>query len=513
MGKFLQALGIQEAAKDTELAVLERQVDHLTKDLQESFAQLELARDNAGYMLLNSQYADEFSRDGLEKAADMGKIFGVANPLIKRGREIRHAYIWGQGLSIEAKNSDVNELIQSLMDDDGNRNAFFGAQAQQIYEGTLYDEGNFFIVNFTNPLTGRVQVRTIPFKEMRDKITAPGDKATTHYHLRRWVEAEQQADGKVTNVTKEAYYPDLKYSPATRYKNIDGIPVLWDSPVRHVQVNSGQAWKYGIGDSYAAIPWALSHKGFLEDWALLMKALAKIAYVTSSKNAGQAQAKRTALKGLGEAPAGSTVNMSEGQTLEPVSKSGATLDAESSRPLATMAASALGLPVTILLADPGQTGARATAETLDMPTRLIMQARQQLHTEVLRDLLGYAIEQAILAPRGPLRGLGKPLRDGDRLTVQFTEPEDRTVAVTWPTLDEVDVKVVMDAIGVADGMPDVPKLPLVRLVLQTLGVPDIDELIDEITDDDGNLLPADTNAGDVAARAFRNGDSPAEALR
>ena len=510
MGKIQQWLGLQEAAKDSELAVLEHQVVSLRSDLQESFAQLELARDNAGYMLLNAQYTDEFSRDGLEKAANMGRLFGVANPLIKRGREIRHAYIWGQGVDIEAKNPDVNEIVQALMDDDGNRAAFFGAQAKQVYEGTLYDEGNFFIANFTNPLTGRVQVRTIPFAEIRDKITAPGDKEAVWYYLRRWTEVNQTTGERET---LEAYYPDLKFSPATRYKKIDEIPVMWDAPVRHVKVNAGQGWKFGIGDSYAAIPWALSHKGFLEDWALLMKALAKIAYVTSSKNAGAAQAKRAQLRGMGEAPAGSTVSLTDDQKLEPVSKSGATLDAESSRPLATMAASAVGLPVTILLADPGQTGARATAETLDMPTRLVMQARQQLHSEVLKDLIGYAIEQAVLAPRGPLRGLGKPLRDGDRLTVQFTEPADRTVAITWPRLDEVDVKVVMDAIVAADDLGDVPKLPLVRLALQILGVPDIDELIDEITDDEGNLVPADTNAGDVAARAFRNGDSPAEALK
>ena len=510
MGKILQALGLQEAAVDKERTILSAQVDGLRRELTESLAQLELARDNAGYMLLNQQYADEFTRDGLEKAANQGRLFGVANPLIKRGREIRHAYIWGQGLDIQAANPEVNELIQSLMDDDGNREAFFGAQAQQIYEGTLYDEGNYFITCFTNPLTGRVQIRTLPFAEMRDKITAPGDKATTWFHLRRWTEVNETTGERET---KEAYYPDIKFSPATRYKRINGVEVLWDAPVRHVKVNAGQAWKYGIGDSYAAIPWALSHKGFLEDWALLMKALAKIAYVTSSKNAGQAQAKRASLRGLGEAPAGSTLNLTDDQKLEPVSKSGATLDAESSRPLATMAASAVGLPVTILLADPGQTGARATAETLDMPTRLIMQARQQLHTEVLKDVLGYAVEQAVLAPRGPLRGLGKAMQDGDRRTVQFTEPEDRTVTVTWPGLDEVDVKTIMDAIVAADGLADVPKLPLVRLALQILGVADIDELIDEITDDEGNLIAADTNAGDVAARAFRNGDSPSEALR
>jgi len=519
MGKFLQLMGLQEAADATEVSVLHRQVDTLRHQLHESFAQLELARDNAGYLLIGEKYAQEFTREGLISAADMGRIMGVANPLIKRGREVRHAYIHGQGVTIDAKNSKVNDFIQAFMDDEGNRETFFGAQAKQIYEGTLYDEGNFFPVAFTNPLTGRVKIRTIPFQEITDVISKPGDKSTIWYYKRTYTEMVVGEDGVVRAVPKSVLHPHLKYQPATRFKTVqiangqDPLEVLWDAPIRHVKVNAAHEWKYGIGDSYAAIPWALSHKGFLEDWTLLMKALAKIAYVTSSKNAGQAQAKRASLKGLENAPAGSSVTMTDDQKLEPLSKSGATLDSESSRPLATMAASALGLPVTILLADPGQTGARATAETLDLPTRLTMQARQQLHTEVYQDLIGYAIEQAVLAPRGELRGLGRPFRDEDRLTVLFNDPDETSINVTWPDLSEVNIKEMMDSIVAADGMPDVPKLPLVRLVLQILKIENIDELIDGITDSSGELIPSETSAGDVATKAFRNGENPAAALK
>lgn len=509
MGKFRQLLGLQESATTSEVKVYEGQVQTLQYRLEESLAQLELSRESAGWLRLTEQYAQEFTRDGLTRAAELGRIFGIANPIIKRGREIRHAYVWGQGVSISARDQDVNDVLQAFTDDEGNREAFYGAQARQQYEGTLFDEGNFFLAHFTNPLTGRVKVRSIPFDEVQDVITAPGDKATPWFYLRQWVELG--ADGK--DVTMKAYYPALKYQPRMKTIRINGVDVLWDAPIRHVKVNAGNGWKFGIGDSYAAIPWALSHKGFLEDWALLMKALAKIAYTTSSKSTGAAQAKRAQLQGMGGLPAGSTVSMSDDQKLEAVPKSGATLDSESSRPLATMAASAMGVPVTIILADPGQTGARATAETLDLPTRLIMQARQELHTEVFKDSIGYAIEQAVIAPQGPLRRLGKAIRDEDRLTVAFTDPETATIEVVWPTLDEVDVKVLMDAIVAADGMPDVPKLPLVKLALQILKIKDVDELIDKITDDDGNLIDPGVTAGDVAAKAFRDGEDPAAALK
>lgn len=509
MGMIRQLLGLQEAADKSEAKVHEGVVETLTYRLEESLAQLELSRENAGWMRLSEQYAQEFSREGLTKAAEMGRVFGIANPIIKRGREIRHAYVWGQGVTISARDQDVNEVLQGFIDDEGNREAFYGAQARQQYEGTLFDEGNFFLAHFTNPLTGRVKVRSIPFDEVMDVITAPGDKATPWFYLRQWVEVG--TDGQ--NIQMKAYYPALKYQPRMKTIRIDGIPVLWDAPVRHVKVNAGNGWKFGIGDSYAAIPWALSHKGFLEDWALLMKALAKIAFTTSSKSTGAAQAKRAQIQSLGGLQAGSTVSMSDDQKIEAVPKSGATIDSESSRPLATMAASAMGIPVTIVLADPGQTGARATAETLDLPTRLIMQARQELHTEVLRDSIGYAIEQAVIAPQGALRTLGKVVRDEDRLTVEFEDPAASTVEVVWPSLDEVDVKVLIDAIVAADGLPDMPKLPLIKLALQALRIRDVDELIDKITDANGDLIVTDTTAGDVAAGAFRNGQDPAAALK
>lgn len=512
MASLRQILGLEAKTNDVEVEVLKRQVEGLESTLTESFAQLELAKDQQGWALLGGAEAEHFTPEGLKKAALMGRVMGVANPLIKRGRELRYVYVWGQGVAVAARDEKVNDVVQEYMMDEGNREAFFGAQARMEMEGTLFDEGNYFLAHFTDPLTGRVQVRTIPFAEITDIVTAPGDRATPHYYKRQWSEMERNSEGKMAAVTKAAYYPALKYQPATRFKAYDGVPILWDAPIRHIKVNTISGGKFGVADSYAAQPWAMAHKGFLEDWALLMKALAKIAYVTSSDKPGSAQSKRQALRGMENVPAGSIANMSADQKLEPMSKSGATLDAESSRPLATMAASAMGVPVTLLLADPGQTGARATAETLDLPTRLVMGARRELHAEVMRDSIGYALEQAAVAPRGPLRGQGRAVRDGDRLRVVFNDPQAATLDIVWPSLEETNLKEDIDAIVAADGLHGIPRVPLLKLALQRLGIEDVDELIQKITDDEGNLLDDGDSAGDRAVRAFRAGQDPTEAL-
>src|SRR5205085_2255542 len=106
----------------------------------------------------------------------------------------------------------------------------------------------------------------------------------------------------------------------------------------------------------------------------------------------------------GASEAGATVASTPDVRLEAVSKSGATIDANSGKPLAGMAAAGLGVPVTMLLADPGITGARAVAETLDLPTVLEMGMRRLVWQGYLTELIQYVIDQAVLAPRGPLRG-------------------------------------------------------------------------------------------------------------
>jgi hypothetical protein len=176
-----------------------------------------------------------------------------------------------------------------------------------------------------------------------------------------------------------------------------------------------------------------------------------------------------------------------------------------------MAASALGVPVTMLLGDPGVTGARATAETLDQPLRLEIQSRQEVWAQAYRASCGYVIEQAVIAPRGPLKG--KVDRDGDRLLVDLGEGTDSTVEVIWPDLEEIPLDILMGALEKADSMDVLPPVEKFKLVLRALRVRDLDDLLAEMVDDDGNFLSPAASAGDVAAKAFRDGQDPAAALK
>jgi hypothetical protein len=500
MGKIAQFFGLHESASIDEGALAT--AEYRAEKLNESMAQMQLAMEDMGWEKLTNQFAQEFTRDGLKRAAELSRMMAIANPLIKRGLAIRASYVHGQGVGITARGDgnegaqDVNAVVQDFLDDDTNRAALTGHQAKLRLETSIGTDGNIFIALFTNPLVGKVQARTLPFDEITDKVTLPGDRMVTMYYRRDWTE---------NGSPHTAYYPDIRWRPNTRSKVwTDGqnrYEIKWDSPVYHLQDNGLDGWKFGIGDAYAALPWARAYKEFLEDWVLLIKALSRIAFQMSKSKTPLSQQSRSALQNMS---AGSTVNTGE-QKIEAVPKTGATIDSESGRPVATMAAAALGVPVTTLMADPGQTGARAVAETLNQPTMLEFKGRQELWTEALRAILGYVIDQAVIAPRGPLKGT--VTREQNTLTVQLAGDTDRTIDFEWPDINEMPVETIMKALVEADGTGKMPPLVTLRLMLRALGVRDVDEILDDLTDDDGNWVDPAANAGDQAAQDFRRGEN------
>lgn len=483
------------------VATLEHQLETLT----ESMAQLALSREDVGWERILQDGQRELSPEARRRNAELCRVFAIANPLIKRGLELRAAYVFGQGVGTTAAGETVNELVQDWLDDPEVREVFAGSEAQSRNELALGTDGNVFFALFTNPLTGRVKPRVIPVEEIQEQVTDPEDSLSVRYYKRVW--NRRNPNGTEQEVT--TYHPRYDYRPQMRQRRYGvtqssvGHDIIWDAPIYHVKVNALTGWQYGIGDAYAALPWARGYKEFLESWAIMMNALSKIVWQRVGKGG-----KRTAANGRrelqkldGMAPGGSA-NSTDDTKLEAVPKTGATIDSNSAKPLAAMVATALGIPVTMLLADPGQTGARAVAETLDKPTELTMQARQEVWREARRQILGYVIDQAIIAPRGVLRGTTE--RDGDRLIARLPNEDDRTLTITFPDISKIDVKTMMEALEKADG--HIPPLLLAELIMRAIGVRDVDEWLAELQDEDGNFLDPLAVVGQAAADAYRAGE-------
>ena len=504
-----------------QLATLRTQFNELV----ESFAGLEqLYREDVGWQRIGQQGTAAFSRDGRERIASHADLAVTGNALIKRGVGLRTAYVWGQGVTVTivddgAEGQDVNAVWQAFWDDPSNRRVITTPEAQARHERQLATRGEAFFAFPTDKVTGRVRVRRIPAGEIVDQITDPEDEAEVWYYKRTWnAVVINQTTGDRTTEARTTYYPALGYSPAARPKRIryqgDTGDVYWDAPVRHVAVNQVENDWRGVGDVLAALPWARMDKEFLEDLAKYMRALTRILGQATAKNPRVAARVAEAMAQTSE-PGGWAVT-DPNTTLSLVSKSGAQIDADSSKPFASHVAAALEVPVTMLLSDPGVTGARATAETLDQPTELMAKMRRAVHTEFFRDVADYVIDQAALAPAGPLRAVAIE-RDGDRLVVELPEGDGRDVDVAWPEFDSTSLKDFVEAVAKAKETEVLDPVVVLRLLGKAFELDYVDDLIAAATDDDGAWIVdyaagAAPSAGDVAAEAHRRGEDPASAV-
>jgi hypothetical protein len=259
--------------------------------LVEAVSDLELSAEDRGWRVASMRLEQEFSRRGLSSVIDNCRLMAIASPLTKRGLQLRIGYVWGQGVSVQGRSAeadgdgagqDINTVVQDFWDDPDNQVSLTSSQAQETNERTLGTDGNLCFAFFPDPLTGRVQVRTVPFEEIQDKITNPDDRADVWFFYRQYttavIEPGYAGTTRRRSETRRVLHPALGFWPRERPKSIDGIPVQWDQPILHIAVNRPAHWKWGIPDAYAALPWARAYDGFLTDWARLVKSLSKFAW-------------------------------------------------------------------------------------------------------------------------------------------------------------------------------------------------------------------------------------------
>lgn len=483
--------------------------------LEESIADLSLRQEDRGWNVVGAT-EEEFSREALRSAARDGRALAVAHPLVRRGLSLRTAYVHGNGgPQVTVQDSDTAQdaaaVVQAWWSARENMNALTGPEARARNERSLATDGNVFIACFTNPRTGAVVNRTVPFDEIDEIITNPDDRLEVWFYKRTWTQKQPRDRGdslSLVEETRTAYYPDLAFAPAQKPRTINGHPVRWGEPIRHVKVNDLDGWLFGLGDVYAVMPYARGYRDFLSDWLRLTKSLSQFAWRLTADGRRQAKA-RQAL--AASAPTGSTLVQGVGENLEAIPKTGATIDADSGRPILAMIAAGLDVPVTMLSTDPGVTGARATAETLDEPMYLAMAARRDVWAAVYRDIAEYAIEQSVRAPSGVLRGeiVTDPWTRTDHAVVDGEAP---VVTVSWPDLSTNSTKELVDAVVAADATGKLPPLTIARLLLTALGVEDIDDVLAELTDESGQWRDPYARLGAGVVAAFQRGEDPAQVL-
>lgn len=472
--------------------------------LEERLAALEWALDDPQWRRLTTGAEQEFTRAGLRDITELCRVMMLKNPIVKRGVSVKRFYVWGQGWTIRAKDEQIQEAIDAFLYDQKNDDVIGSHEARMQLEVELETDGNLFFCFFVNTITGRIRVRRIDFDQIDDVIYNPDDAKEPWYYKRVWTEQRfDVSTGSIHTEQRTAYYPDWRYTPLSQPATIGSHPVHWDKPVYHVKIGGFSNWKFGLSEIYDSIDWAAAYKNFLEDWASIVRAYRRFAFqlTTPGGSRGIAAAKAKLGTALGNGTGidsnpppitGSTFIAGEGTSLQPVRTSGATVSAEDGRRILLMVAASSGLPETFY--GDANIGSLATAKSLDRPTELMMEDRQQLWRDVFINILTFVQLWAVKAPQGVLRGIGRivdEVEDGQHNeTVEWGDAVDGAVAVEFPPLLQHDIPqmvaatvqaATLGAAGTLAGTVDLPTLS--RMLLTLLGVPDADEIVERLFPD------------------------------
>ncbi|WP_409482749.1 hypothetical protein [Arsenicicoccus dermatophilus] len=498
------------------------QMEHRLEELEEAAADAErsLRVDEQGWSLLSGGPGDRapITREKLLDRAALARVMAVADPLIRRAVTLRAAYVWGAGPTIAADDPDVDDVVQMFLTDQ--EATYSGAQAREARERAFATDGTYCVALPTNPADGRVQARRVPVADIIQVISNPDDRDDPWFYKRRVTSSRMTlTPGRdtVTATTRDTvthvWHPALGVTYSrSKPTSIDGDHIDWDTPILMAKVNQVDGLDYGLPDTYAALSWAQGYRDFLTDWAKLVKALSKFAFQATSKGSKAGQTRAALAPATVEgAPVGQTMITSEGQRFEAIGKSGATIDSNSGRPLAAMVAAALDVPVTMLLADPGVTGARATAETLDRPLEEVLGRRRELHASIDRRVLDWAVQSSMRAPGGALRGTPTvdPVTGRERYVL--TGDVSDAIDVDFPPISKPDLAVLMQAINTADATGKLPPLEITKLLIRALEIDGGEEIIDDITDENGDWVdPVDSARARSQTQGVYQGLAPGQ---
>lgn len=371
----------------------------------------------------------------IKEAAKHGAALVTGNPIMHRAAEAQAGYVHGDGVRIKG--------ADKIIEDKTNRTNVFGATALMELEMTKVATGNVLLFCRDDQ-----KILRIPFSEIQGAVYNPEDPSDIRYFLRAWDEvytdfttgvpqtvhrkmlyrnmtydAPREIDLEEYNLLEGVLNPDGEpYEPAwdVRARRIQGVEVNIEGVVRHVAPHrmAGGAW--GLPDLLAGIFYASEHKELIEAADSIYRAQSQYAvkYTSKTKKALQEAAAQVA----GPPPTdprtgepmkyGQTVGMGSDVDMQLMTKIGAGIDFSNFDPIASLASTALGIPLEVVL------GTEGKDSTIPFTTKRTMNSIRRMWTEVFEDI--------------------------------FTHYSKRKVSIYWPKLDpDPTHRQVQSIVGVA----------------------------------------------------------------
>lgn len=362
---------VQENEPD--LATINQELGWRVAELEEQWDQaaaalLRVRAEDKGWSLWGQVQQDATEGFSLEIIKNVGKeaeLQAVGNPLLKRAFELRYQGVFSKMFRLEGQ---IPPRVKRALSSESVQRVLMDPDAVERNERTLYNRGNFFVaVN-----RGTREVRRIPLSEITHRATDPDDKEITAYYQRSY--SRNEFSGTTSPVVE--WYPTIEWleTGTPLESDIASYPVNAEWVMVDLRVNVPSGGHWGVPDCFAALPYAWAYSEYIRDASSLLKALNTIAWKVVGKTKTQAETAGVRLSRAG-ASAGSTAVMTQDTQLSAMPRSGQ-VDMNDGVALAAMVASALAVPVTALLNNPGIGGGFGTVASLDGPTVAMARARQ-----------------------------------------------------------------------------------------------------------------------------------------
>lgn len=368
-----------EARRRRSAEVLSDAFEHTNPRLAEDLASVMQMwkQEDQGWFELSGHEGDGLTLSQLKEWSGQIRESIVGNPHIKRGAELRSDYINEGGTRF----GNISKRIRDVTESPIQQRRYFGPNARAERYRACYSDGGVFYLGDNK--TKEIEA-AIPLSEIVAEYRNPNSRSEVWAYLREW-DVYAPGGGGSSTPRQQWIYTDIFEEKRSKAKkptiNYGGkaIPVAKDKVIFDAFVNTQIGWTYGAPHALAALVWARLYRDFLVNGKIMSDAMAQFAFqLTTSTKKGTESA---SLKLASRAGAGQTVvGPSE---MNPLATAGKGYDFDSGRAIASVVATAIGVSVIHLTADPGTAGSSyGSAQTLDLPTRLSVEAERRWNVEL-----------------------------------------------------------------------------------------------------------------------------------
>lgn len=339
--------------------------------LAESYSALARATlefDDKGWSPLNQLSDNAIRLEDVKTISKQARRQAASNPILKRGAMLRASYVFGRGFKMSQAGNPLAPRFQKIIEDPINQQVLFSESACKKNERALFTDGNFFVrYDRRNRKFSRV-----PLDEIAGWATDPDDPEMIRYYLREYQVRQPVTDpyNSYLAETKKVWYPvDYVENPVAR---INDIPVDKNMVIIDSKSNDETGGLWGVPDALPALPWSWAYSEYLKDGSKMLKALSSIAWQVKTKSQKGGANISSKLVSNKEVAATAVTGADIEMNAMPRNNS---VDLNTGRPLAAMAATAMEVSVDALLSGPGAEGGGGT-QVLDQSTLNAAYARQ-----------------------------------------------------------------------------------------------------------------------------------------